>query len=216
VIRALLRFIFGSPLRAAIICGALIAVGFGLVSYPDPELRWTVSDWRLEKAFVTGADEQRVLVALTAAQRGEGELERLSEAEFRALGLPYSIGFPAEEDSARRFLIRYAGMEDVDGGRVYMAERQVFAAPWWSPHRFIYKAAAAEVNAVGEVMELTFERDVTGLMGLFIFDGLVGAVYGFIIGLIVAVVRGAGLAQAPSRSLPAHAQSQPASRRRPA
>jgi hypothetical protein len=60
------------------------------------------------------------------------------------------------------------------------------------------------VGAVGDVLELTFERDVPGLVGLMVFDGLVGALYGFVIGLIVAVVRGAGLSQAPSRREPGH------------
>jgi hypothetical protein len=199
VIRALLRFVFASPLRAAVVCGLLVAVGFGLISYPDPELRKTLTDWRLENAFVTGADEQSVLAELNAAQGGDGDLVTLSESEFRARALRYSIAFPVEKDSARRFVIRYAGMEDLAGGPVYVAEREVFAAPWWSPHRFIYQAAAAEVNALGDVLDLTFERDVPGLVGLVLFDGFVGAVYGFIIGLIVSVVRGSGLPLMPEK-----------------
>jgi hypothetical protein len=199
VIRALLRFIFASPLRAAIICGLLIAVGFGYITYPDPELRKSVTDWRLQDAFVTGQDAQRVLGVLNASDGGSGEVVRLSEEEFRARGLRYTIGFPVEEDSARRFLIRYAGMENLNDERVYLAEREIFAAPWWSPHRFVYKAAAAEVGAISEVLDLTFERDVLGLVGLLLFDGVLGLIYGFVIGLIVAVLRGAGLAQAPAK-----------------
>jgi hypothetical protein len=197
VIRALLRLIFASPLRAAIICGLLVAVGFGLVSYPDPELRKTLTGWRLEDAFVSGAEQQRVLEALRAAEAGSAEMIRLSETDFKQLGLPFVIGFPLEDDSARRFVIRHVGIRDGSGDPVYVADREVFAAPWWSPHRFIYKAAVAEVRAVGDVIELTFERDVLGLIGLLVFDGLIGALYGLVIGLIVAVVKGVGLPPLP-------------------
>ena len=207
MIRALFRFIFSSPLRAGIVCGLLVAIGFGFLSYPDPELRKTISAWRLENAIVTGADEQRVLDLLKAAQQGDGEIVRVSEDEFRALGLDYHIGFPVEEDSARRFLIRYAGVNDLSSDEVYLAEREVFAAPWWSPHRFVYKAAAAEVNALGEVIDLTFERDVVGLVGLIVFDGFIGLIYGAIIGLIVAVVRNSGLAPLPQRGSTHHGKS---------
>ncbi|HWC31102.1 MAG TPA: hypothetical protein VG845_13565, partial [Dehalococcoidia bacterium] len=121
--------------------------------------------------------------------------------------LPYTVGFPIEQDSARRFLIRYAGVDELNGDRVFVADRQVFAAPWWSPHRFIYKAGAAEVHALGEVIDLTFERDVVGLVGLIVFDGLIGAAYGCLIGLIVAVLRGSGLPPLPQGKAPSRTRT---------
>jgi len=196
----LLRFIFRSPLRAAIVCGILVAVVFGFVSFPRPELSKSVSQWRLEDVILSDADQQRLLSARDAARGGERELIELSEEEFKERNFAFSVSLPDVEGSARRFVIRYTGADDLAGGPVYVAEREILAAPWWSPHRFIYKAAVAEVDAFGEVLKLTYERDVLGLTGLIIFDALVGAAYGLVIGLIVGVIRNTGLAPAPKRT----------------
>jgi hypothetical protein len=196
----LLGFIFRSPLRAAIVCGLLVAIGFGFASFPNPEVSKSVSDWRLEDVILSDADQQRVLTASESARGGDGQLVELTEQEFRELDLAYKVSLPDVVGSARRFVIQYAGMDDLDSGRVYVAQREVFAAPWWSPHRFIYKAASAEVDAFREVFDLTFERDVLGLTGLIVFDAFIGAVYGLVVGMIVAVIRNTGLAPAPTRT----------------
>ena len=196
----LARFVFRSPLRAAIVCGLLVAIVFGFVSFPKPELSKSVSDWRLEDVILSDADQQRLLAAREAARSGDGQLIELTQEEFRNMELAYRVSLPDVEGSARRFVIRYTGMNDLESGRVYVAEREVFAAPWWSPHRFIYKAASAEVDAFREVLDLTFQRDVLGLTGLIVFDALIGAVYGLVVGLIVAVMRNTGLAPAPTQT----------------
>jgi hypothetical protein len=195
----LFRFIFKTPLRAALACGLLVAVVFGLASYPSPELRRSVSDWRIQDVL-TSPEQQQLLAAYEGAQ-SNGEVVSISEEDFRDRGLAYSLSLPLEKDSGRQFLIRHIGMASLSDGRVYVAEREILAAPWWSPHRFVYKAAVAEVDAFGEVLELTFERDVLGLAGLIILDGVIGAIYGVVIGLIVAVVRNSGLAPSPKQTL---------------
>ena len=73
-----LRFIFRSPLRAAIVCGMLVAVLFGLASFPRPELSKAVSDWRVEDVILPDADQQRLLSARDAALAGEGDIVQLT------------------------------------------------------------------------------------------------------------------------------------------
>ena len=185
----LLGFIFRSPHRAAIVCGILVAVVFGLASFPQPEVTRPVTDWRIESASLPEDEQQRLLSERAA---GDGGLVELSEDEFRARGFPYSVS-QLDVEGSRRFVIQHTGADDLAGGPVYLAEREVFAAPWWSPHRFIYKAARAEVDAFEEVLHLTYERDVLGLTGLVILDAMVGAIYGLVVGLLVSVLRGTGL-----------------------
>ena len=72
----------------------------------------------------------------------------------------------------------------------------------WSP-RFAYKAVEAQTGAFGEVVSLTFERDVPGLAGLLLMDANLGTLYGLVIGL-VAVIKG-GMEVPGARLHPRHA-----------
>jgi len=190
---SLLRFFFRDPKRAAIVCGLLVAVLFGFVSYPRPELSKVVTNWQTDNAALSEADQQ----ALLAARNDASEPVELTEDEFRARGFTYSAS--RLDTSGSRFVLQHTGADELTGGQVYVAEREIFAAPWWSPHRFIYQAAEAEIDAFDEVVDLTFERNILGLVGLIVIDGLVGLVYGLVVGAIVAVLRGSNITPSPTR-----------------
>ncbi|HEU0074361.1 MAG TPA: hypothetical protein VFS30_10130 [Dehalococcoidia bacterium] len=190
---SLLRFLFRDPKRAAIVCGILVAVLFGFVSYPHPELNKVVPNWQIGDTALSEADQQ----ALLAARNGASEAVELTEEEFRARGFTYNAS--RLDTSGSRFLLQHTGADELVAGQVYVAEREIFAAPWWSPHRFIYEAAEAEIDAFGEVVDLTFERNVLGLVGLIVIDGLVGLAYGVVVGAIVSVLRGSNITPSPTR-----------------
>ena len=187
--KVLAGFIFCTPLRAAIVCGLLVAIAFGYFTRPDPELIKRASDLNIPPVL-SGRDGAQLRQAYENATDGNGSLVPLDEDTFKARAPRYQATFPAEEGDGRRFLLRHVGQDTLGDDTVYIWEETVFAAPWWSPHRFAYKAVEAQTGAFGEVVALTFERDVLGLIGLLLMDAIVGTLYGLVIGAIVAVVKG--------------------------
>jgi hypothetical protein len=185
VIGALLEALFSSPLRAAIIVGLAVAIGVGYFSLPEPKLIKSAAEVTPAR-LLSGEEGARLHTAFRSARDGNGQLVELSEDEFKAQALPFIATFPAEQ-SGNRFFLRHVGQAELGSSTVYVWEETLFAAPWWSPHRFVYKALEAETGAFGEVVRLTFERDVGGLIALLIFDAIIGFVYGALVGLIVAV-----------------------------
>jgi hypothetical protein len=127
-----LRLLFASPRRAAILVALLVTL---LLGYFSLNLEETV-----QREF-TGA--------------GASELAAIGDAE----------------ELARRF------------GQ---------AGPWWSPQRYLYRAIAAEVDGARDVLVLTFERDSDALLLLLLGDIFLGGLYGLVVGMIVAVLRGHG------------------------
>jgi hypothetical protein len=128
--------------------------------------------------------------AFAAYQQGNrANAVELSEAAFRDL-TPVSAALALAEidDSQREATIRYAAKTASDPDRLYVAEQHVNAGGWWDPTRWAYKAAQAEIDLAQNVLTLTFERDVSGLVALLLFDLIVSTVYGAVIGLILAVL----------------------------
>ena len=201
--KAIASFIFATPLRSAIICGLAIAIAFGYFTHPDPELIKRASDLNLT-SVLSGQDGTQLKQAYEAAQDGNGSLIEQDEEAFKVQAPQYRATFPVEEGNGRRFLLRHVGQDALGGDTVYVWDETVFAAPWWSPHRFAYKAVEAQTGAFGEVVSLTFERDVPGLAGLLLMDAIVGTLYGAVIGLIVAVIKG-GMEVPGARLHPRHA-----------
>ena len=179
------RLLFGNPLRAAIVVGLAVAIGFGIFSLPEPKLIKQASELTTARVL-SGEEGEQLSRAFRGASDGAGELTTLTESDFKARGFPFAATFPAEQ-SGNRFFLRHVGQDQLGDATVYVWEEDLFAAPWWSPHRFAYKALEAETGAFGEVVRLTFERDVLGLTGLLLLDALIGFVYGAVVGLIVAV-----------------------------
>jgi hypothetical protein len=185
VIGAILDLLFASPLRAAVVVGLAVTIAFGLFSLPEPELVKSASELTSAR-ILSGEEGEQLSQAFRAAADGEGELIDLTEEEFNAGAFPFAATFPAEQ-SGNRFFLRHVAQVTLGSDTVYVWQEDIFAAPWWSPHRFVYNALEAETGAFGEVVRLTFERDVLGLIGLLVFDALIGFVYGAVVGLIVAV-----------------------------
>jgi hypothetical protein len=209
--RALTSLIFATPLRSAIVCGLVIAIAFGYFTHPDDELIKRASDLNITNAL-GGQDGAALKQAYESALDGDGSVVELDEDAFKARAPRYQATFPAEEGDARRFLLRHVGQDALGADTVYVWEETVFAAPWWSPHRFAYKAVEAQTGAFGEVVSLTFERDVPGLVGLLLMDAIVGTLYGLVIGAIVAVVKG-GM-EVPGAALNLHPNHAPSGSRR--
>ncbi len=187
--KALAGILFATPLRSAIICGLVIAITFGYFTHPDEELIKQASDLNLN-TVLNGSDGAQLKEAYEEALDGNGSLIEHDEDAFEAQAPRFQATFPAEEGDGRRFLLRHVGQDTLGSDTVYVWEETVFAAPWWSPHRFAYKAVEAQTGAFGEVVSLTFERDVPGLAGLLLMDAIIGTLYGAVIGLIVAVIKG--------------------------
>jgi hypothetical protein len=185
VIGAMFDLLFSSPLRAAVVVGLAVTIAFGLFSLPEPELVKSASELTSAR-ILSGEEGEQLSQAFRAAADGEGELIDLTEEEFKAGDFPFAATFPAEQ-SGNRFFLRHVAQATLGSDTVYVWQEDIFAAPWWSPHRFVYNALEAETGAFGEVVRLTFERDVLGLIALLVFDALIGFVYGAVVGLIVAV-----------------------------
>jgi hypothetical protein len=175
------------PLYAGILVGLLVAVGFGAFSFPrEQEIQKTITGWRPENAVEQQGVIDDLITDLERARQGEAELRRISEEEFRSLGLSRTHAYPEARDSGG-FVIRYVGQETATEHTIYLAEREVEAAPWWHPDRLLYRAARAEVDRFSDGLQLTYERDWEGLAGVLLLDAIVGWVYGTVIGLILAV-----------------------------
>ena len=185
MIGALLEALFSSPLRAAIVAGLAITIGVGYFALPEPKLIKSAAEITPAR-LLSGEEGAQLYAAFQSARDGNGQLVELSEDGFKGQALPFVATFPAEQ-SGNRFFLRHVGQAELGSPTVYVWEETLFAAPWWSPHRFVYKALEAETGAFGEVIRLTFERDAGGLIALLIFDAIIGFVYGTIVGLIVAV-----------------------------
>ncbi len=183
----MLDLLFASPLRAAIVVGLAVTLAFGLFSLPEPTIVKSASEITPAR-ILSGEEGEALSQAYRTAADGDAELIELDEDAFKAGAFAYAATFPAEQ-SGNRFFLRHVGQATLGSDTVYVWEEHLFAAPWWSPHRFVYKAAQAEIGAFGEVVRLTFERDAFGLAGLLLFDAVLGVIYGAVVGLIVAVRR---------------------------
>jgi hypothetical protein len=176
------------PLHSGVIVGLLVAVAFGLFSFPrEEEIQKTITDWRPGDASEDQRTIDSLISSLQRAGEGEAELRRVSEDEFRELDLDRTHAAVESRDD-EGFVIQYIGQEGRETDTVYLAERTVSAGPWWHPDRLLYRAVRAETDRFSDGLRLTFERDWQGLAGLLMMDAIVGAVYGTIIGLILAVV----------------------------
>ncbi len=180
MIGRIFHVLFASPMRAAIVVGLAVAIGFGLFSLPQPEIVKSASDVSAT-GILSGEEGEQLSQAYQAAIDGNGELVEVSEDDFKAGDYAYTATFPAEQ-SGNRFFLRHVGQTALGDPTVYVWEEELFAAPWWSPHRFVYQAVKAETGAFGEVVQLTFERDIPGLIGLLLLDAVVGALYGAVVG----------------------------------
>ncbi len=180
------------PFRAAVVGGVIVAVVFGAASFPEEEqIQKTLDDWLPEDASDDQAVVAELISSLERAQQDDGaQITRVSEERFREINPSIAHAFTEVEDGD--FLIRYLGQEP-DDDTLYLADRKVQAAPWWHPDRFLYKAVDAETSEARNVLELTFERDWQGLLGLLFLDLAVGSVYGVLTGLIVGVLHMTGL-----------------------
>ena len=176
------------PVYAGILVGLLVAVGFGAFSFPrEAEIEKTITGWRPENSAEQQGVVDDLIADLERARQGEAELRRVSEDEFRLLGLSRTHAYPEPRDSGG-FVIRYVGQEIPNDDLIYLAEREVEAGPWWHPDRLLYRAARAEVDRFSDGLRLTYERDWEGLVGVLLLDAIVGWIYGTVIGLILAVM----------------------------
>jgi hypothetical protein len=98
-------------------------------------------------------------------------------------------------------LAEVGALEDAEA----LAKRYGQAGPWWSPQRYLYRAVEAEVDTARDLLVLTFERDLSGLVWLLLLDLSLGALYGSIVSMIVAVLRG----PAEGRQIPGSERSIP-------
>jgi hypothetical protein len=130
-----------------------------------------------------------LISALRAYEAGNAaSVIALSPEEFEAKDLPVRLALAEHKEGDRSFRVRLLGSEGDAVPQTYVTERVVHATESWSPERWAYRAIDAEVQQASNVLRLTFERDLTGLIGLLCLDVLVGAVYGVIFGLIAAVL----------------------------
>ncbi|HET9476846.1 MAG TPA: hypothetical protein VFP63_05090 [Dehalococcoidia bacterium] len=182
------------PLRAAIIFGIFVAIVFGAISFPaEKRIEKTVDGWLPANASDDPVVIDDLIESLESARRENGDVVTVSEERFRELDLPLAHAFTEATDGDSAFAIKYVGKESEQSGTVYVAERKVSAGPWWSPDRIMYRAFRAETTQLGNVLRLTFERDLEGLFGLLLLDLLVGGIYGTLAGLIVAALNSTGL-----------------------
>jgi hypothetical protein len=148
-----------------------------------------VADWRPPGFVTEGPVKDRLLAAL----QGAGDVVEVPEHEFRELALSASYALPLPTSDGRGFVIRYAGLAGDAAQRVYVAERELYAGPRWSPERLLYAAVDAQVDQVSNVLQLTFERDWQALIGLLLLDFAIGGIYACVVGLILAVLGLEGL-----------------------
>jgi hypothetical protein len=200
-------FFIRRPLHAGVIVGLIVAIVFGLVSFPsEGSLDKTIDDWLPENGVTGEAEINELIAALEEARAGDGTVESVSESRFQDLDLERTYAFPTARSDA--FEIEYVGQTEPGSDTVYVATREVYAAPWWHPDRLLYRAAGHHVDAFGSGLRLTYERDWDGLGALLLMDAIVGVVYGAMISLILAVLGGTQ-SQPPKgaggRQLPAEA-----------
>lgn len=195
------------PYRGAVLVGIVVAVVFGWVSFPrEKTIEKTIAGWLPENIAPAGRPRTRLLDDLASYREGGGEkLVKVSEQEFRDLDLAETYAYPAPADNDRDFRIQYIGRPPASE-KLYVAERTVSSAPWWSPDRWVYRALEAEAESFGDVLRLTYERDLTGLIALLVMDVVVGGLYAAIAGMIFAVLGGEGLDR---RQLPKPAPTVP-------
>lgn len=177
------------PLHAGIIVGVLVAVAFGLFAFPNEDsVEKSIADWLPEDGVSSEAEINDLIAALEDARAGNRNLERVSVDEFRDLELEQTHAFATPRSDA--FAVDYVGRTSEDAGTVYVAEREVYAAPWWHPDRLLYKAADHHIDSFGNGLRLSYERDWDGLGALLIMDAILGILYGGLVGLILAVLGG--------------------------
>ena len=103
------------------------------------------------------------------------------------------VSFPREEQIEKQITGWQTGGLGPLADAPALLERFAHAGPWWSPQRYVYKAVAAEIDAAGDVLTMTYKRDLDGLVWLLLLDLGLSAIYGIVAGMIVAVLRGAGI-----------------------
>jgi hypothetical protein len=142
----MLSWMVRHPFHTGVMAGLIIALAFGLLSFPnESSIQKTVDDWLPEGAASDEAEIDALITALEDARAGEGALREVSEQEFREMGLDSTYAFP-ETRKDGSFGIRYVGQEAEDDSTVVVAERTVDAAPWWHPDRLLYRAVRAETD----------------------------------------------------------------------
>jgi hypothetical protein len=177
------------PLHAGIIVGVIVAAAFGLFAFPNEDsVEKSIVEWLPEDGVSSEAEINSLIAALEDARAGNGTLERVSVDEFRDLELEESHAFATPRSDA--FAVEYVGRANEDAGTVYVAEQEVYAAPWWHPDRLLYKAADHHIDSFGNGLRLSYERDWDGLGALLILDAILGIVYGGLVSVILAVAGG--------------------------
>jgi hypothetical protein len=189
----MLGWMVRNPYRASILIGFMVAVIFGWVSFPrEKTIEKTVTEWLPANIAPLGTVREELAASLASFRAGESDaVTSVSDSEFVGLGLPQTYVDTGGTQGRAEFVIGYAGKDAQ--GNVYVAERKIPAASSFSPDRWFYKAVDAEVEQFGNVLHLTYERDLSGLAALLLMDVIVGAVYAAIVGMILSVLGMEGL-----------------------
>jgi hypothetical protein len=199
-VKGLFRWLIANPRHGAILTGLLVAFLLSYVSFPRQEtFVKSVEDWRPPN-FVSGATAGRLVDALDSA---DPRIVQVSEQAFRELAPAVAFARPVVAEDGRDFVIEYVGEA---GGTLYAARRELKTHPWWSPDRFLYEAVAAPGEQTADVLQLTFQRDWRGLAGMLLVDLAFGALYGIVVGLLLAVLGKGSLDEKdnpPSSPMPA-------------
>jgi hypothetical protein len=177
-----------NPHRAAILAGILVALLFGWASFPRHKtIEKTLADWAPQNLVPAGPARNELAGALAAVRGGnQAAASVVSPDEFKTLQLPATYVETAPGPGRDDFVITYVGRDA--SGRTYVADRKVAAAAALDPRRWLYRAAEAEVDQFNNILRLTFERDLSGLVALLVMDLIVGAFYGVVVGLILSVL----------------------------
>jgi hypothetical protein len=194
----MLGWLIRNPYRSAVLIGIAIALLFGWASFPrEQTIERTISGWLPENLVGAGPARTQLLDVLEAFNSGDQNVAtRVSEEEFRELEPAQAYAAPAVKDGQREFHIQYVGSKD---GETYVAEKKVSPGSSLDIDRIAYKALEAETDQASNVLRLTFERDVTGLITLLLIDLIVGGFYGAVIGMILGVL---GLEQLDKKHAP--------------
>jgi len=191
----MLGWMIRHPYTAAILIGIIVTGLFGWASFPREEtIQRTVRDWVPDNFVAAGSARTELLDVLNAYNTGATEgVSKVSEKDFRDLDLAETYAVPAAREDEPEFRIQYVGRAGGGSGQVYVAERKIPAASSFSPDRWLYRAVEAEADEFGNVLRLTYERDLSGLAGLFVMDAIVGAFYAVVVGMILSVLGMEGL-----------------------
>lgn len=184
----MLAWMLRNPHRAAILAGILVALLFGWASFPrEKTIEKTLTDWAPQNLVPAGPLRNELAGALAAVRGGnQAAASVVSPDEFKKLQLQATYVETAPGAGRDDFVITYVGRDAA--GRTYVADRKVPAAAGIDPRRWLYRAAESEIDQFSNILRLTFERDLSGLIGLLLMNLIVGAFYGVVVGLILSVL----------------------------